>query len=370
MKILLKPNSIYGAVAIILFAMFGASSCRRDTQSARSRVMDAGAGEPVDMLLEVVTTATDKPSLGFTYTFAPEASGISAQGLSLQWTDVPSTAVVMPETGKKQVPLKAIGVVAKLNVQSGAASGTNSLVCLSKDLIVGEVAKVYCTNSATENPDPSVKVFKNPESLNDSEAKAWLKYIEVCNTNGLPYGTTEGELTGCYCTRPDVQIKYPRVSDMNTADFAAYFDKFKAQCSAELNSQKSLDSEFATACIAPHKTDSKNSMCNCGNGPIGSLKFSTFKQSSTAVVDFKTALGKLCTPGSSSVATKEALIKSCGNMKQVNDEFSEGCYCTLPDKKPAVDVKYSDFAGKSNGVALFESACTGKTPYIPPTAGK
>jgi hypothetical protein len=304
-KIFSKQNSICGAVAVILFAMFAASSCRPERQPARARVMEAGAREPVDMLWAVVATAADNFSLGFTYTFSPEATAMSARGLSLKWTDVPSTAVVMPETGKKQaVALKAIGVVAKLNVQSGdpseAPSETNSMVCLSEELLVGQVATVYCRAGALDHSDSNVPAFKSPENLSNAEATVWVKYIETCKANGLAYGTAAGELTGCYCTRPDVQIPYPRTTVMNPDSFAAYFDKFKAQCSGPFDAQKGLDLGLANACGAPHKTDQKNSTCTCGNGPTGSLKFSSFKQSSTAVVDFKTALGKLCIAGATS----------------------------------------------------------------------
>ena len=365
MKICSKLNSVLGAVVVILTIMFATSSCRRETQSARSRVMDAGVGESVNMLIDVSAASANTSSLAFTYTFAPEVTGFSAQALSLQWTDVPSTAVKLPETGKKQVALKPIGVVGKLDVKSEAVS----LVCLSKDLLVGEAAIVYCTNTAVDVPKKDDLVFKNPESLNASEAAVWVKYVEACKANGVAYGTAAGELTGCYCSRPDVQIPYPRVTEMNPVSFAAYFDKFTAECSAALDSTKGLDLDLAKACTPPHKTDPKISTCTCGNGLTGTLTFAAFKQSSTAVVDFGRALGKLCSSPGTSTATKETLSHSCSVMPQNNKVLPAGCYCTrsIPN---AVEIPFSVFEGKSDGLVSFESVCSGKNPYIPATAEK
>ena len=278
MKLIFNFKSLCSTTVVSLIAVTSVSGCLPHGTAGMSKSKSFnGSTENVGIRFDL-SKSPENPIV-FTYFYAPETTGFVASDLEVQLVDVTSTAVTMPASGINELVLQPILFSAKFI----AKSPDSSMECLPPNLKLNELKQQECTvTPAVQTQPQGPKTFKLPE-LSDSDKPVWEKLQNACITKTgdvrLQYGKAPDELVGCYCENVDKQILFK--SDMTPVDL-------ETECNGHLdpNPLLTFKGSLVAACTeAKGIVDANNKECACQTDDITS--FEPFKQSSTAVEDFK-----------------------------------------------------------------------------------
>ncbi len=275
MKLIFNFKALCSTTVVSLIAVTSMSGCLPHGTAGMSKSKSFnGSTENVGIRFDL--SKSPENAIVFTYNYANESPGFVGSELEVQ--DVKSAPVNTPAPGIKELVLGQIKFKAKLT----ASSKDSIMECVPEtfDFKPNVPAQQTCTVTKTQQVP---KIFTLPTTLSASDKPVWEKLQNACITKTgdvrLQYGKAPDELVGCYCENVDKQILFK--SDMTPVDL-------ETECNGHLdpNPLLTFKGSLVAACTeAKGIVDANNKECACQTDDITS--FEPFKQSSTAVEDFK-----------------------------------------------------------------------------------